>query len=306
MHTTTVEPKVGIVILNWNRADDTIACVQSLRRMQYANYEVVLVDNASHDDSVSRLRTAFPEIHLIANRENLGFAQGNNVGIAHLLAQGCEYVMLLNDDAEVGPDTISRLVEYAEHHPDVGIVGPTICYFAEPRVIWSAGGAVTPHGEPSHLDVDQDVSVVGTEPRDVAYVTGCAILAKRAVVEKVGVLDNRFFIYFEETEWCARALKAGFRIVHVPEAVMWHKVTRTARATTPRYLYLMARNRLLYLRCVGAGTTATLAAVVDLLRTSASWLVRPRHRAMRGFSLTLVRGIAAFALGQFGAPPARL
>ena len=306
MHTTTVEPKVGIVILNWNRTDDTLACVQSLRRMQYANYEVVLVDNASHDDSVSRLRTAFPEIHLIANPENLGFAQGNNVGIAHLLAQGCEYVMLLNDDAEVGPDTISRLVEYAEHHPDVGIVGPTICYFAEPRVIWSAGGAVTPHGEPSHLDVDQDVSVVGTEPRDVAYVTGCAILAKRAVVEKIGVLDNRFFIYFEETEWCARALKAGFRIVHVPEAVMWHKVTRTARATTPRYLFLMARNRLLYLRCVGAGTTAMLAAVVDLLRTSASWLVRPRHRAMRGFSLTLVRGIAAFALGQFGAPPARL
>lgn len=306
MDATAAKPKVGIVILNWNRATDTIACVQSLQRMQYTNYEVVLVDNASRDDSVARLSEAFPSIHLIANQENLGFAAGNNVGIAYLLGRGCDYVMLLNDDAEVAPDTIGRLVEYAEQHPDVGVVGPTICYYGEPRVIWSAGGAVTAHGEPSHLDVDQDLSVVGTEPRDVAYVTGCAIMVKRAVIDTIGVLDTRFFIYFEETEWCARALKAGFRIVHIPDSVMWHKVTRTARATTPRYLYLMSRNRLLYLRCVGAGTSAIVAAAVELLRGSASWLIHPQHRAMRGLSLNVVRGIAAFALGQFGAPPARV
>jgi GT2 family glycosyltransferase len=302
----TAEPKVGIVILNWNRADDTIACVHSLKRMAYGNYEVVLVDNGSRDDSVERLRSTFPDIHLIDNQQNLGFAQGNNIGIAHLLQQGCDYVMLLNDDAEVGPDTISRLIEFAESDPLIGVVGPTICYYAQPRTIWSAGGAVTPHGEPSHLDVDQDLAVVGTSPRDVAYVTGCAILVKRAVVDQIGVLDDRFFIYFEETEWCARAQQAGFRVVHVPESVMWHKVTPTARASSPRYLYLMARNRLLYLRLIGAGTGAILAAATDLLRTVASWTLKPGHRANRALAPSLVRGIGAFAIGRYGPPPADL
>jgi GT2 family glycosyltransferase len=300
------QPKVGIVILNWNRPDDTIACVQSLQRMNYSNYQVVLVDNGSRDDSVKRLRAAFPTIDLIDNGENLGFAKGNNVGAKHLLKQQCDYVMLLNDDAEVAPDTIERLIVAAESDPAIGVVGPTICYYGQPRVIWSAGGAVSHHGEPSHLDVDLDFSVVGTAPRDVDYVTGCAILVKRAVVERIGLLDERFFIYFEETEWCARAHQAGFRVVHVPESVMWHKVTPTARPNSPRYLYLMARNRLLYLRCVGAGTSEIMAAATDLLRTAASWLIRPRHRPMRRHSLTLVRGIGAFAIGQFGPPPASL
>ncbi|HEX5164552.1 MAG TPA: glycosyltransferase family 2 protein, partial [Thermomicrobiales bacterium] len=235
-----------------------------------------------------------------------GFAQGNNVGIAHLLKHGCDYVMLLNDDAEVAPDTIRKLVDFAESDPRIGVVGPTICYYGEPRIIWSAGGAVSAHGEPSHLDVGSDLDVAGTEPRDVDYVTGCAIMVKRAVIDTIGVLDDRFFIYFEETEWCARAHKAGFRVVHVPTSVMWHKVTPTARSTSPRYLYLMSRNRLLYLKLVGAGAGAILSAGTDMLRTSLSWLLKPQHRAMRGFSLTLVRGVGAFAIGRFGPPPANL
>jgi hypothetical protein len=300
------DPKVGIVILNWNRADDTIACVRSLERMEYTNYHIVLVDNGSQDDSVARLRAAFPSTHLIDNQENFGFAKGNNIGVRYLLQQGCEYVMLVNDDAEVAPDTIGTLVEVAESDSRIGMVGPTICYYAQPRIIWSAGGMVTSHGEPRHLDADQDMAVVGTAPRDVDYVSGCALLVKRAVLDRIGLLDERFFLYFEETEWCARARNAGFRVVHVPSAVMWHKVSPAARVSSAGYLYLMTRNRLLYLRCVGAGIKELLAASTDLLRTSASWLLRPQHRPMRPFSFTLVRGIGAFAIGRFGPPPADL
>jgi GT2 family glycosyltransferase len=274
--------------------------------MEYQRYHVVVVDNGSHDDSVAKIRSAFPTIDLIENGTNHGFARGNNIGVERLMSLGCDYVMLLNDDAEVAPDTISRLIEVAETDPSIGMVGPTICYFDQPRVIWSAGGAVTPHGEPCHLDVDQEIDPPGRPPRDVDYVTGCAILARRELVERIGALDERFFIYFEETEWCARARTAGYRVVHVPDAVMWHKITPTARIQSHRYLYLMTRNRLLYLRLVGAGTFATARATVDLLRTAASWLVRPHDPPMRPYSMTLLRGIGAFMAGNFGAPPARL
>lgn len=302
----TNKPLVGIVILNWNRSDDTIACIHSLRRMDYDNYAVVVVDNASRDDSVARIRAAFPDIDLIENKENYGFARGNNVGIKHLLRLGCDYVMLLNDDAEVDVDTISRLVEVAEKDARIGMVGPTICYFNQPRVIWSAGGRVSRHGEPCHLDVDQDMAVTGQAPREVDYVTGCAILAKRALLERIGPLEERFFIYFEETEWCARARAAGFRVVHVPTSVMWHKVTPTARIQSHRYLYLMTRNRLLYLRLVGAGLLPISAAAIDLLRTAVSWFVKKHEPPMRGYSWTLVRGVGAYVMGRFGAPPVNL
>lgn len=303
---STRHPLVGIVILNWNRSDDTIACVASLRRMAYENYRVVVVDNGSKDDSVVKLRAAYPDLDLIENGQNLGFAGGNNVGIARMLAAGCDYVMLLNDDAEVAEDTISKLVEVAESDPRIGFVGPTICYYDQPRVMWFAGGQITSHGEPSHLGDLQELPAPGQPPRDMDYVTGCAILARRELIERIGPLDPRFFIYFEETEWCTRGRQNGYRVVYVPDAVMWHKITPTARIYSHRYLYLMTRNRLLYLHLTGAGLAAKLGAAVDTLRTVASWLVRPQHRSMRPYALTPIRGLSAYALGQYGPPPSSL
>lgn len=300
------QPLVGIVILNWNRPADTIACIASLRRMPATRYRVVVVDNGSSDDSVARLRAAYPDLELIENGANLGFAGGNNVGLRHLIAAGCDYLMLLNDDAEVAEDTIDRLLAVAEADPTIGFVGPTICYFGQPRMIWSAGGMVAPNGEPSHLDDLKEIGEPGQPPRNVDYVTGCAMIGRREMLERIGLLDERFFIYFEETEWCARARQHGYRVVHVPDSIMWHKLTPTARSQSPRYIYLMTRNRLLYLRATGASPAQMASAVVSMLRTSASWLLRPRHREMRGASLPLLKGMAAFALGRFGAPPKRI
>jgi GT2 family glycosyltransferase len=130
-------------------------------------------------------------------------------------------------------------------------------------------------------------------------------MVKRSVVDAVGLLDDRFFIYFEETEWSARIKRAGHRIVYVPQARMWHKISMIQRTTSRRYLYLMTRNRLLYLQLSGAGPAAIAAALIDLSRTVASWTLRPRHRPMRQYSTALVRGMWHFALGRFGAPPER-
>ncbi len=297
-------PRVGIVVLNWKRPADTIACVESLVRLSYPSYEIIVVDNGTDHHARAAIRRRFPSLTVVENGRNLGFAGGSNVGIAHLLARGVDYVLLLNDDTEVAEDLLRVLVDVGEAASEIGILGPSIYYFDRPNVLWSAGGAVDPVGEPRHLGLDRVDDGAGRAALDVDYVTGCAILVKRAVVERIGMLDERFFAYFEETEWCARARRAGFRVVHVPRGRVWHKIEAAERGGSRHYLYLMARNRLLYLRCIGARWPVVGRALVDLVRTAMSWTLRPRHRQERPYAGAIVRGVCDFMLGRFGAPPA--
>jgi len=299
-------PHVGIVTLNWNQLHDTTVCLSSLGRLEYPSFEVVLVDNGSVDGSPGLIRQRFPGITVIENGRNLGFAAGNNVGIAELIRRGADYVLLLNNDTEVAPNFLRVLVEAAESIPAAGILGPTVFYFDPPDVIWSAGGSIDRYGRPRHLEVDRRDAGTLEPVREVDYVTGCAMLVKKDVIDRVGVLNERFFMYFEESEWCARARKAGFRVVHVSGARIWHKIAPSARAQSCRYLYLMARNRLLYLQCCHASPWIVAIAALDLLRTAASWRLRRRHKDKRALSGALVRGVRDYALGHLGAPPARL
>jgi GT2 family glycosyltransferase len=271
--------------------------------LDYANYEVVVVDNGRPGEFRARLADAPQGLTLLENSTNLGFAGGCNVGIEFLLGRGADYVLLLNDDTQVSPTMLRVLVEEAERDPRVGLAGPKIYYHSQPNVIWSAGGALTDHGEPRHLRADEVDGASDEGVCDVDYVSGCALLARRELIEQIGLLDERFFAYFEETEWCARARRADFRIVFVPGARLWHKIEPGQRTHSPLYLYLMTRNRLLFLKCSGAKPTTILRAVNDLLRTAVSWSIKPRHREMRPFSLVIVRGVLDFAIGRFGPPP---
>ena len=295
--------RVGIVVLNWKKVDDTLACLESLRQLEYPAFEVVVVDNGSADGSPALIRERFEGISLIENSRNLGFAAGNNVGIRHLLRRGVDYVLLLNNDTIVTSELLRVLVDYAEADPEIGILGPKIYYHREANIIWSAGGTLGPTGEPGHLRVGETDDGSPESVRDVDYVTGCAILIKRRVVERIGLLDERFFIYFEEAEWCARARRAGFRVVYVPEARMWHKIEMGERRYSRRYTYLMARNRLLYLRLKGATPWVMCRASLALLRTAVGWSFRPRYREMRTLSSAQVQGLRDFLIGRFGEPP---
>ena len=300
----TRSPRVGIVVLNWRRPREVLACLASIEAQDYPSYETVVVDNGSANGSVAEIRRQCPSVWVIENGRNLGFAAGSNRGIDYLMRRGVDYVLLLNDDATCEPELVSRLIEYAEVDPSIGVLGPTIFYADPPgTIIWSAGGIVDRLGRPRHLRADEPADGSLPRARDVDYVTGCALLIRRDVIETVGILDERFFAYWEEVEWCARARAAGFRIVYVPAARVWHGLRQHDRETSRFYQYLMTRNRLLYLECTGARPAEIMQAGLEILRTALSWRVKPRHQAMRPYSGALLRAVWDFALRRFGPPP---
>ena len=298
------DPVVAFVLLNWNQTDLTLACLRSLACLDYPEKRVVLVDNGSMPVSLEAIESEFPDLVLLRNKRNLGFTGGNNVGIQRALADGANYVMLLNNDTEVAPDMLRLLLDFAEADEGIGVVGPLIYYFQDPNRIWSAGGLVDPRTgsalSPGEGQVDDGQRV----PVQVDYVSGCALLIKARVIEDVGLLDDRMFIYYEEADWCARAREAGYQIWLVPEANVWHKISMEARALSRRYVYLMTRNRLLYLRNRGASWQRLLRVIVGLdLRAAIAWSLRPKHRERRAMRTCRLRGAIDFLMGRFGEPP---
>jgi GT2 family glycosyltransferase len=239
-------PKVSIVVLNLNGYEDTCDCIESLRGVQYPNFDVTLVDNGSSDDSADCLKTKFPEIKLIRSDENLGFTGGNNLGIQEALSRGADYVLLLNNDTIVDPNFLGHLIEVGETDSRIGILGPKILYAAEPQRIWFAGGYVRYStgtcGHLGHDQIDRDGKFSSVE--DTGWVSGCGLLIKSAVLREVGPLDPRLFIYWEDVDLCMRVSQAGYRCVFVPMARIWHKVSRTCGLKSSFTLYLGTRNQL--------------------------------------------------------------
>jgi GT2 family glycosyltransferase len=173
-------PDVAIIIVNWNRCDDTLACLASLSRLEYPAYKIIIVDNGSTDGSVMAIRTAYPQITLIETGDNLGYVGGNNIGLEHARTLGVKYALLLNNDTEVAPNFLNLLLQAAEADPRVGIVGPLIYYFDRPEVIWSAGGAIDwQRGDTHMLGLNQlNQGQFGVTPQSVDFVTGCVLLLK--------------------------------------------------------------------------------------------------------------------------------
>jgi hypothetical protein len=295
-------PKVAVIILNWNGKDQTLDCLASLRQLDYPEYEVVVVDNASEDGSVQAVRVSYPEVTVIENRKNLGFAQGNNVGMKYALSSA-DYVLLLNNDTVVAPQFLKSLIGAAETDPQIGMAGPTIYYFDRPQIIWSAGGAIDwKHGSTRMLHLDEeDCGQLEAQPHPVDFVTGCALLIKASVIRQVGLLDPRFFAYYEETEWCVRAARAGFHILHVPQAHIWHKISAQARETSPLVHYYMTRNRLLFLKCAHTGPGPILWTLVwDYGRTLLSWSLRRKWKGKVMLRRMMLKAILDSCRNRYG------
>lgn len=223
-----MSPRVIAVVLNWNGWEDTVRCVGSLLDGDYDNQEVVIVDNQSTNDSVARLREAYPHLKLIVSTRNLGFGGGCNLGIAAALEAGADLVWLINNDAVVAPDALSKLVEKSVS-PDVGIVGGVVFDMVEPQRLqtWGGGSFHGPFGAPRFLNGPS------TDAEDF-YITGACLLIKTDVIRAVGMLDASFFMYWEDADWSLRVASAGYRLVVADEAVIYHERCASTGKESPQ------------------------------------------------------------------------
>lgn len=322
-------PRVYVLLLNWRGWRDTITCLETVFRLDYSNFRVILCDNDSGDESLERiaawasgdlradrpaaapLRALFraplakpipyvtyhrgeaeaggePDhegrsLILVRTGANLGFAGGNNVGLRYGLARGdAAYVWLLNNDTVVAPGALGALVRHAEANPEVGMVGSKLLRHDRPELIQAvAGGRVNLwQGRTVHLGADEPDRGQWNAPREVGYVTGASLLARSEMVRRVGVLDERYFLYSEEVDWCITARRAGWRLRYEPDSVVWHKEGGTVGTPGARSDYHGVRGQLLLVR-KHAPALLPLAFLYSLWRNLLPKLVRRQPERAR-------------------------
>ena len=298
------DPLIVTVILNTNRKDDTLECLHSLAANDYPRHHVIVLDNHSTDGSVPAIKAAFPEVEIIALQENRGYAGNNNVGVQAAIERGADWVFVLNEDTVVAPDCLPELVKVGEGDPQIGVVGPLVYHHDEPQVIQSAGGSLGPYWISAHLGQNETDQGQFNQVRKVAWISGCAILVRRSAIEQVGALDERFFYYWEETEWCMRIREAGWGIFNVPTAKIWHKGVTRNYQPKPSLAYYNTRNRLLLLNKHQAPLAVQAVAWAQILRTLISLSIRPKWRSKRAHRDAMQRGLVDCLRGRWGQMPA--
>ncbi len=295
-----MDPKVTVVVLNWNRAQDTRRCIESLLKVTYPHVQILIVDNGSTDGSVGLLRGAFPGIDLIETGENLGYAGGNNVGVEWALKQGAEFVVLLNNDTVVDPHFLEPLVEAAQKYPKAGFLGSKILYLDRPDVVWFGGGRVDWMNGVSHVGQESKDEPSEGDIRETDYITGCCLMVRAVALQSIGLMDSRFFLLFEETDWCVRARQLGWQVVYVPTSRVWHAGSQSFGGYgSPTYRYYYARNELL-LYWIHLRGKRRVRALLNAHRrdlnprrylSEKGWIAQMRH---------VLLGIWHFWIGRYG------
>ncbi|MBC8262927.1 MAG: glycosyltransferase family 2 protein [Anaerolineales bacterium] len=273
---------IYLIVLTWNQRGLTLECLESLAALNYPTnqLQIVVVDNGSTDETTRAVRDNYPAVIVLENSENLGYAGGNNVGIRYALAQGADYICILNNDVTVAPDFLPPLLAAFQRHADLGIVTPLVAEMTNPQLVWALGAVVDwQTGTVRRLHAGESVSALrASTPFEVDIASGAAMLAKREVFEHVGLLDEAFYLYFEETDWCLRVRQAGYRILAVPSLVVWHKVSATLGHTSPVIDYYMLRNHLRFIARHWSGLTRLHLLARTLLReirTIAAYTAKP-------------------------------
>jgi len=280
-----------------------LACLESLQKIDYSNFKILVVDNSNDGHAQSEIRLRYPDTLIAETGSNLGFTGGNNLGLSYALTQGIEFTLLLNADTEADSSFLQHLVNALKSDDTAGIAGPSIYYYDQPQTFWSAGGEIDWQRGDTHMAGigEKESGQYGSEPRPVDFVSGCALLIKMSITQKTGILDDRFFAYYEEAEWCVRCARNGFRILHVPQAKIWHKISPEIREASPLVHYYMTRNRLLFLKLTRAGVNAWIHTLLfDFALRLISWTIKPRWRYKRPQRKAMIRALLDFASETFG------
>lgn len=242
---------VSIITVNYNQTAVTCALLDSIRRQDYRDLELWVVDNASADNPEQIFRTNYPEVHFVRSEKNLGFAGGNNLAVRQ--ARG-EYLFFVNNDTEIPDGCIARLVELFEKNPAIGLAGPLICYY--PMEKWTEDMIQYAGMSPVHPLTARNKTIGKGEwdrgqydrPVKTAYAHGAAMMCTRQALEKVGMMEEAFFLYYEELDWGERIRKAGFEIWVEPRAKIYHKESMTVGKLSTLKTYYLNRNRVWFMR----------------------------------------------------------
>lgn len=294
--------KISVIVLHYQNVADTLECLESLKKQNYDNYEILLIDNGSGELG----NIALP-VKLIKNTENLGFAEGGNIGIRAALENGADAVLLFNNDAVADPGLLSAFARAAKEHPGAGAFGAKIYYYDEPTQIWHAGGNVSRTYRCYHEGcLDCDLDKEWDVKREIAYACGCAIFVTKKAIEKVGLMENQFFLLWEEIDWCWRVRKAGLQCLYIPEAKVWHKISQSFEGGNrgPLWQYYYFRNRLLFLKRNYSWKlrarfycTIFLRELTEMIGISLSFWGDSQQKQINKAAL---KGVWDFFMGQFG------
>jgi GT2 family glycosyltransferase len=291
--------RVVVVVLTWNGLDDLITCLESFSCVNYPNYEVVVVDNASEDDTINVVRERYPWVTLLINTENLGYVGGNNIGIRWALEHGADDVFVLNNDTKMTPDVLSRLVEVMETDPRIAVCGAKNLLMEHPTYTWGKYGKLT-WGPMLVKTVGRfELDHAEESPKDVEWVIGNGCLMRRTALEDIGLFDDDFFQANEDVDWSVRARQRGWRVVYVDEAAIFHKGAASAdrrKKVFFSYSYLLGRNAILFARKHAGplqwAKLLSLLLVGVLLRTSlqAAYLMYTALRTQIPFVVGMLDG----------------
>ncbi len=236
--------KVAIILVNYNGYEDTLECVQSILNISYNNYDILIVDNASTEThKIEKDIFLQQNTKIIVCEENLGFSGGNNLAIRMALQEQYDYVLLLNNDTTVAPDFLNELVNSIEHDNSYGIAVGKIYFYHDRNKVWFAGGEYD-RKTGLTLQCGGADSSEWNVVKDISFATGCMMLIPISVIEKVGELDEFFFLYSEDTDYCQRVIDAGYKIKYVPSSIIYHKVSSSIGSSSYRQQRYMMRNNL--------------------------------------------------------------
>lgn len=294
---------MAAVVLNYNGKDLTLQALESVRRLSYPSFDVVVVDNGSTDGSPEAVAAAFPDVELVRTEENLGPAGGYNLGMVWAMERGYDYLLILNNDVEVHPEMLTELVRVAESDPAIGCVGPKTYFFSDRRRLASAGGVIR-FKESVTRERGQGALDRGQYDRDqeVAYVNGCGMLIRREAIEAAGLWDPVFFLSVEDADWCMRARRRGFRCHFAHRAILYHMVSDTTGVYTPSKNFQTGRSSAVFVRrYAGPWQWATYLAF-HAAALPVAWL-RELRRGNQAAAVAKGRGVLAGLRAPLPRPP---
>ena len=286
---------VYVILINYNTRNHTMECIESLNKLSYKNYRILIIDNNSKNDNFDDIKLKYSNVDLIYNDRNVGFSGANNIGIKYALENYADYILLLNNDTIVEENFLDILVEKSEKNKEVGICTGRINSYYEKNRIWYAGGDINYlKGDTKVYGFDANSDTYIDEERYCEFASGCCMLLKAEALKKVGLMNEEYFLYYEDVDYSKSYLDNGFKILYCPDSVIYHKESVSTRKYSYNYQYYFTRNRLLFVKNNFKFLNKITAYPISIL-----WLLYKILKGTFNFK-PCIEGIKDFIFRRFG------